>query len=142
MLTLGVLSKARVFSHDAGIRYRSRAECEANLLNFELVQGQRFRQTMRLLRFDMETGTATPIDLSGSDLKFRAYKPKYDFELSITHEASGKTFTTKIALTEDESLILSHIASDEERQAYVNSLPAVESALKQLAVEAGLSKAS
>ncbi len=142
MLTQGVLSKARVFAHDAGIRYRSRAECEANRLNFVLMQGHRFHQTMRLLRFDTATGTATPIDLSGSELKFRIYKPKYDIELSLTHEASGKTFKTEISLTEEESLILSRMTSDEDRQAYVNGLPAAQAALQQLAVEADLSKAS
>lgn len=140
MLTLGVLSKARVFTHDADIRYRTRTECEANRLNFELVQGHRFQQTMRLLRFDKATGKAKPIDLSGSEVKFRIYKPKYDIDLSLTHDASGKTFKTEITLTEEESLILAHMSSDEERQAYVNGLPAAQAALQQLAVEAGLSK--
>ena len=140
MLTLGVLSKARVFEHDADIRYRTRSECETNWLNFELVQGHRFHQTMRLLRFDKATGKAKPIDLSGSKVKFRIYKPKYDIELSLTHDATGKTFKTEIALTEEESLILSHMSSDEERQAYVDGLPAAQAALQQLAVEAGLSK--
>ena len=140
MLILGVLSKARVFAHDADIRYRTRAECEANRLNFELVQGHRFHQTMRLLRFDKATGKAKPIDLSGSEVKFRIYKPKYDIELSLTHDATGKTFKTEITLTEEESFILSHISSDKERQAYVDGLPAAQAALQQLAVEAGLSK--
>lgn len=140
MLTLGVLSTARVFAHDADIRYRTRTECEANRLNFELVQGHRFRQTMRLLRFDKATGKANPIDLSGAEVKFRIYKPKYDIELSLTHDATGKTFKTEITLTEEESLILSHMSSDEERQAYVDGLPAAQAALQQLAVEAGLSK--
>jgi hypothetical protein len=140
MLTVGALSKARVFTHDAGIRYRTRTECEANRLNFELVQGQRFHQTMRLLRFDKTTGKAKPIDLSGSEVKFRIYKPKYDIELSLTHDASGKTFKTEITLTEEESLILSHMSRDAERQAYVNELPAAQAALQQLAVEAGLLK--
>lgn len=140
MLTLDVLSKARAFTHDAGIRYRTRTECEANRLNFELVQGQRFHQTMRLLRFDKTTGKAKPIDLSGSEVKLRIYKPKYDIELSLTHDASGKTFKTEITLTEEEILILSHMSSDAERQAYVNELPAAQAALQQLAVEVGLSK--
>jgi len=137
MLTLGVLSKTRVFTHNADIRYRTRTECEANRLNFELVQGHRFHQTLRLLRFDKSTGKAKP--LSGSDVKFRIYKPKYDIELSLTHDASGKTFKTEITLTEEESFILSHMSSDEERQAYVDGLPAAQAALQQLAVEAGLS---
>jgi hypothetical protein len=142
MLALGVLPKARTFTHDSGIRYRSRIECEANRLNFEIVQGQRFHQSMRLLRFSHTTGKVEPIDLTGSEVRARIYKPIYDIELSLTHDASGKTYRTEISLTEEESLILSHMSSDEERQAYVNSLPVAQAALQQLAVDAGLSKNS
>ena len=142
MLSLGVLSKARAFTHDSGIRYRSRSECEANRLTFEIAQGQRFHQNMRLLRFNETTGRAEPIELTGSKVRFQIYKPKYDIELSLTHDASGKTFKTEITLTEEESVIVSHMSSDEERQAYVNSLPAAQAALRQLAVDAGLSKSS
>lgn len=140
MLSLSVLSKARSFTHDSAIRYRSRAECEANRLNFEIVQGQRFHQSMRLLRFNKATGSAETIDLTGSEVRFRIYKPKYDIELSLTHDASGKTYKVEITLTEEESLLLSRMLSDVERQTYVNSLPAAQAAFQQLAAEAGLSK--
>lgn len=140
MLSLGMLLKARVFAHDNSIRFRSRTEYEANRLNFELVKGLRFHQTMRLLHFDNATGRAEPIDLTGSHVQFRIYQPKYDIELSLTHDATGKTYKTEIALTEEENLILSRISSDEERLAYVNSLPAAQAALEKLAVEAGLTK--
>lgn len=142
MLSLGVLAKARAFTHDSSVRYRSRAECEANRLNFEIVKGQRFHQRLRLLRFNNTTGKAEPIDLTGSDVRFRIYKPKYDIELSLTHDESGKTYKTEISLTEEESLILSQMHTDEERQAYVNALPVAQAALQQLAVDAGLSKVS
>lgn len=78
LLSLGVLSKARVFKYDAVIRYRSRTECEVNPLNFELVPGQRFHQNMRLLRFNKTTGKAEPIDLSGSKVQLNFYKPNCD----------------------------------------------------------------
>lgn len=142
MLTQGVLSKVHVFTHDADIRYRTRDECGAIRLNCELVQERRFRQTIQLLRFDKTTGKAKPIDLSGSKAELRLYKPKYDIELSLIHNASGKTFKTGITLTEEESLILSRMSSDQERQEYVNGLPAAQAALQQLAVEASLSKGS
>lgn len=142
MLSLGVLSKARIFTHDSGIRFRSRAECEANHLNFELVQGQRFKQTMQLLRFDNATGKAAPVDLSSMEIKGHVYKPMYDIELSLADEANGKSFKAVIVLTEEESLILSRIPSDEERQAFVNSLPAAQAALEQLAIDASLFKRS
>lgn len=138
MLSLGVLPTARTFAYDGNIRARSRAECEANRLDFELVQGQRFLQTMRLLRFNSKTGKAEPIDLTGSKLNFLIYRPQFNIELSLTHDASGKEFKKTITLTEDESAVLSRMSNDAERQAYVDELPAAQAALQQLAVEAGL----
>jgi hypothetical protein len=102
------------------------------------VQGQRFLQSMRLLRFNSNTGKAEPIDLTGSNLNFRIYRPQFDIELSLTHDASGKEFKKTITLTEDESAVLSRMSNDAERQAYVDGLPAAQAALQQLAVEAGL----
>ena len=141
MVSLGVLSTPRTFAYDGDVRARTRAECEANRLDFEIVKGLRFHQTMRLLRFNNKTGKAEPIDLTGSKLNFRIYRPQqFDVELSLTHDASGKVFKTTITLTEDESALLSRMSDDTERQAFVNGLPAAQAALQQLAVEAGLAK--
>ena len=138
--TLGVLQKARTFVRTNSICARTRAECEANSLNFEIVQGQRFHQSLRLLRFNNKTGTAEPIDLTGSKVNFRIYRPRYEIELSLRHEASGKEFKRSIALSEDESEVVARLASDSERQAYVHSLAVAQEALHQLAVEVGLVK--
>lgn len=140
MQTLGVLSAARTFAYTGDVRARTRAECEGNRMDFETVQGQRFRQTIRLLRFDHETGKATPVDLTGSKINFRIYRPKYDIDLFLTHDATGKEFKTTISLTEQESLVLSRMSSDAERQAYVNTLPSAQVALEQLAIEASLQR--
>ncbi len=136
--SLGVLSTARTFAYDGDIRARSRAECEANRLDFEVVQGQRFLQSMRLLRFNSKTGKAEPIDLTGSKVSFRIYRPQFNIELSLTHDASGKEFKKTITLTEDESAAFSHLSNDAERQAYVSGLPSAKIALQQLAIEAGI----
>lgn len=138
MLSLGVVETARTFAYDAGIRARTRAECGTGQLGFEIVQGQRFRQNMLLLRYNYTTGKADPIDLTGATACMRIFTPKHDIELSLTHEASGKVFRTTITLTDDESVELFLMSSDIERQAYVNSLPATQTALRQLAVEADL----
>jgi hypothetical protein len=137
MQALGVLSAARTFAYDGGVRARTRAECETSSMDFEILKGLRFRQTMRLLQFDNKTGEATPIDLTDSKIDFRIYSPKYDIDLFLKHESSGKEFKTTISLTEDESLLLSRMSSDAKRQAYVNTLPSAQAALQKLAIEAG-----
>lgn len=140
--SLGVLSVARAFRLEPQVRYRTRAECEQIRLNFEIVQGQRFKQTMQLLRFDQTTGTASPIDLTGSQLRFSIYKPRFDFEVSLRHEASGRELTATVPLSEDESAVLAGLKSDDERQAYATSLPAAQEALRGLAEQPGLLRAS
>lgn len=140
MCAAGVLSEARTFTHDSKIRYRSRAECETNQMNFEIVRGQRFHHNMQFLRFDNATGKAEPVDLTGYKAEWRIYKPKYDVTVSLTHDATGRAYKTEIPLTEEQSLALSRMSSNEERQAFVNNLPAAQAAFQQLAAEAGLTK--
>jgi len=140
METIGIVPVARNFTYDGNVRARSRAECQPNRLDFEVVQGQRFHQTMRFLRWDHKSGKAVPIDLTASKISFRMYAPKYDIELTLKHELSGKEFKTTISLTEEESLLLSRMSNDVERQLCIDSLPSAQAALQQLAIEAGLQR--
>ena len=140
MTSLGILEESRTFKYDDPIRSRTRSECEENQLDFELVQGHRFRQSMRMLRFNNETGQAEPIDLTGSKLSFNIYRPKFHIAISLKHEVSGKEFKKTITLSEDDSIELSRLSSDAEKQAFVNNLPEAQDALCQLAIQAGLKK--
>lgn len=134
----GILSSIRTFSNDSNKHPRTRVECEENRLDFEIVKGHRFHQSMLLLRFNYQTGAVEPIDLTGSQVKFNMYKPNYEIDLSLTHDASGKKFKKTITLSEDEGVAVSKCKTDEERQTYINSLPSTQEALRQLAIEAGL----
>lgn len=135
---LGVLSKQRTFVFDPQVRYRTRAECEQIRLDFEIVQGHRFKQSMQFLRFDTSMGQAKPIDISGSTLNFRIYKPRFDFDVSLKHEASGKEYTRTIMLSDEENEKLAEMVTDEERRAFAANLPSTQAALRELATEAGL----
>ncbi len=134
----GILSSIRTFSAASDKQPKTRVECEENRLDFEIVQGHRFHQSMRLQRFNYKTGKVEPMDLTGSKVKFNIYKPNYELDLSLTHNASGKEFKKSITLNEGESLAVSQCKTDEERQAYINSLPSAQEALRQLATEAGI----
>lgn len=136
--TIGILSTQRTFVFEPQVRYRTRAECEQIRLDFQLVQGHRFKQSMQLLRFDASTGQALPIDLTGSKLNFRIYKPRFDFDVSLRHDASGKEYTRTVVLSDEENETLAEMATDEERQAFAASLPSAQAALRELAAEAGL----
>ena len=138
--SLGVIPSARTFTYSTCVHPRSRAECEVNRLDFEIVQGQRFRQSFRLQRFNYQTAMVEPIDLTGSQLKLKIYRPRYDMDLSLTHDASGAEFKRTITLSEDETEAVSRLTTDAERQAYIDSLPSAQEAMRQLAIEAGLAK--
>lgn len=136
---LGVLAKRRTFVFEPQVRHRTREECEEVRLDLRVVQGHRFKQTMQLLKFNSDTGRATPIDVTGSQLNFRIYKPRFDFDVSLRHDATGKEYTRTVVLTDEENEVIAAMPSDEERQTYAAKLPAAQAALSELAAEAGLS---
>lgn len=136
--SLGILAMQRTFVFEPPVRYRTRAECEQIRLDFQIVQGHRFKQSMKLLRFDASTGQALPIDLTGSEINFRIYKPRFDFDVSLRHEASGKEYTRTVVLSDEENEILAGMATDEERQVFAANLPSAQATLRELAAKAGL----
>jgi hypothetical protein len=138
LYSLGVLATARTFSDNSNNLPKTREECEQNGLNFEIVQGHRFHQSMLIQRYNYQTGRAEPVDLTGSQMKFNIYKPNYEIDLSLTHDASGKEYRKTITLSEEENQELLKFKTDGERQVYVNSLSSAQEAMHQLALEAGL----
>jgi hypothetical protein len=134
----GLLQSARTFKHDVAPRFRTREECLEAKLEFVAVQGRRFTHAMQLLRWNAATARAEPIDLTGSNVRFRIYQPKFDFELALTHEASGKEFKTTIELTDEECRIIAGLPSEQEKAAYAAGLPSAQAALRALANQAGL----
>jgi hypothetical protein len=135
---LGVLTSARAFSYEDPSRLRVRSECNGGRLGLEIVQGQRFLQRMQLLRFNETTGKAEPVDLTGATIRCSIYKPSYEFEVSLTHDASGKEFKKAVLLTESESMELHALLTDAEREAFALNTQTARDALRELAVSAGL----
>lgn len=125
----GHLPAARTFTCESSIRHRTRQECEGSKLSFEIVRGQRFHQTMKLLKFNNATGKAELIDLTGSKAVMRIYKPSYTVDITLTHQATGRELSMSVELTEEESEILSGIEGEEERQTRLRTFASVRSAL-------------
>jgi len=119
---LGVRTHAREFRYDGDTRHRTRLECEATQLQFELVQGHRFHQRMRFLEYDPHTGTATPVDFGDSVLTFEIYQPQ-GVELALRHDASGRERKAVVDLDEGERASLARLRSPLERDAFVRVCP-------------------
>lgn len=139
---LGVTSSARVFTYEEPTRFRTRSECNDGRMDVEIVQGLRFRQGTQLLRFDESTGKAEPVDLTGATFHGSIYKPSYEFEISLIHEASGKEYKTTALLTEEESLNLHALSTEAEREDFAFSTQSAKAALQELALAAGLKQPS
>jgi hypothetical protein len=137
---LGVIAKPRIYEAPEDKHPKSRAECERSRLDLEMVQGLRFNQVLSLRRYNYETGTVKPMDLSGSQLRSYIYEPGYQLNFSLRNDASGKEFTRSISLTEDESEVFSRLQSAEEKQAYVSGLPQAQEALRELIKEAKIAE--
>ena len=135
---LGVLASARAFAYEDPNRFRTRSECNGGRLDLEIVQGQRFLQSMQLLRYNPTTGKAEPVDLTGATIRGSIYKPSYEFEVSLTHDASGNEFKKTVLLTESESMELHALSTDEEREAFALNTQTARDALQELAASAGL----
>jgi hypothetical protein len=140
MNLLGVLPKARIFSDDSAVRFRSRGECSECSIKLEITPGLRFHQTFQYFRFDNATGIATPVDLTGANAELHVRQPSCVIELSLTLDASGKTHSTEVTLSEQQSRTLQLISSEEDREEFLNSLPQIQAAFQQLASETGVTK--
>lgn len=133
---VGLLKLPRAFAHDGGIRFRTREESQRARLDFEIVQGRRFSPLMQLMRWNPTTSSAEPIDLKGGNALFRIYRPKFDFEVTLAHEASAREYKATVELTDEECQVLANLETEEEKNAYAMGIPAAQRALAQLAQEA------
>ncbi|MUK71503.1 hypothetical protein GNP76_19165 [Aliivibrio fischeri] len=97
----------------------SRIEC--NGLNLSLISGFPFNMEMQLLRYDYQKNKAVPVDLTGSEIKMKVYKP-ITFELSATDSDSGKSASSSVTLTTEDSRYFNNLDTDEERKGFLESL--------------------
>jgi hypothetical protein len=98
-----------------GERFLSRTEAKAQQ-DLEAIQGVRFRLNFKLLKFDQALGQAEPIDLAGSELRFRIYEPSLNVQLE--HSVSGKKYSFTLKLNKDEAMEWHSLKTDEERQRF------------------------
>ena len=138
--SIGVIRKSRNYGIPVAAQPKSRSECGDERLDFEAVQGLRFHQNFRLQKYNYATGKIELWDLQGGNLEFKIYKPNFEFCLVLKNESLGKEFKKTVVLGEAASTELGRLKTEEEKRAYLDSLPSVQQALRELAVEAGLSK--
>jgi len=134
----GVIPKAHNYSVPKDVQPKSRAECESHRLNFEVLQGHRLYQIWRLRKFNYSTGKIEPKDLGGGHLVFRLFRPNYQFDLTLKNEALGKEFRKTFSLGEEHSKQIALLQTKEEKEFFIETLPSVQQARRELMIEAGI----
>lgn len=97
-------------------------EGETALLDLRLRQGERFKQSMVLQRFNYETMKAEPIDLTGWQVSGEIYKPNYIVDFSLENKKTGETLTRSLELTEEENQKLLELKSENEVQSFLEQI--------------------
>ncbi len=135
LVTAGIESTPKTFVFDDGLGYRSRRACQTGP-TLQMIQGVRFSQILQLRKFNLSTGKAEPIALPpDAKVHMQIWKPPgYEIELSLRHDQSGREYSRKISLTVDEGDLIKGLPED-QREAHINSLPAVRDAYREMVEE-------
>ncbi len=128
-----ILSKPKSFALPTKPKPVPRHESESP--DLEIIRGVRFKQHWQLMRYNCKSGAAEPIDLTGSKVKFRIYKPA-EVDLVLTHNETGKSVTRTVLLNPDELNAFRKLRSEKESLNYLASLGESRKALHELAKEA------
>lgn len=120
--TLGVLDSFSPYDTGAlpGEGYVSREIAKG--MDLELTSGIRFRQQMKLLKYDPRIGRAEPIDLTGSTARIKLYRPSYTVDIHLTNSKSGEKIDLSLKLDDEESLTWCSLKTDAERDEFADML--------------------
>lgn len=104
---------------EPGSRFIARAD--AHSIDFEIVQGLRFKSRCQIRKFDAAKGSSSPVDLTGAKLNFNMYRP-YVFEFTATPSTGGPGFTFSLELTPEQSLAYRALKTDDERTEFLKAI--------------------
>lgn len=110
-------------------------EGETALLDLRLRQGERFKQSMILQRFNYETMRAEPIDLTGCQVSGGIHKPSHVIDFSLKNETTGDVLTETIELTEENQKLL-ELKSKDEVQSFLEQVACSKGVFTEMLKEA------
>jgi len=133
---IGILSNSMSFDYKRPIHPLTREEVEKQKNNLKMIQGVRFRYAMKLQEYNYETGTVSPIDLTGSEIKFRIYQPpKHTLVVNLEHNETGNVISRELELSHEEYEKLENMRSENEKQRYLMSLANKSGVMEELTSE-------
>jgi hypothetical protein len=132
---VGVLKAVTAHAYDDGLGFQPRPP-NATQPTLEISRGVRFRQTLRLMKFNPNTGRAEPMPLpEGARVRMRIRdRPRYRIDITLRHEQSGREFTRTVTLTAGESEALD-AASEENYEELLKGCDSMKSGFSELATD-------
>jgi len=132
---IGVLNVATAHAYDDGLGLRPRP-INASGLTLEIIKGVRFRQELRLMKFNSDTGRAEPMPLpEGTKVRMSIReRPSHQVDITLRHNKSGHEFTRTVVLTADESEALD-AASEEDQEELLKSFESMKNGFSGLAAD-------
>lgn len=119
---IGIISDNQKFSISNKDIPPRMSENESSTLNLHMLQGVRFKQRMRIQKYNYQTGQIEPVDLSGCNAKMRVYTPKYSVDVELKDERTGDIVKKIINLTEEQSQKFFHLTNKTEQEAFLAKL--------------------
>jgi len=132
LVGLGVIPKRARYKLPDDPQPRPRAECNGGRIDFEVIQGVRFKTIDQFQRFNYKTSRVEPVDLSGAELQFRVFKQLYSVDVVLTNNATNQKLTRTLLLDEQESQGLAKCRSEKEFDEFLKRLPKAQDAIREL----------
>jgi hypothetical protein len=94
------------------------------------VKGLRFNVIFRVQRFNIESGSLEPLDLTDSNVKLTIRQPeRHVGQIAVRNDQDGAEFKRELVLTEEEAARAALLENDEERAHFIQQLPSTKAAL-------------
>jgi hypothetical protein len=91
-------------------------------LALEAMQGVRFKQRLRLQRYNYSTGHVEPVDLTGASGSLRIYQPKLILDLELTDHETGRVINRSVELSDEEGEVFQKLPDDQQRTSFLNDI--------------------
>lgn len=134
LVDMGVLRAPHVYDPEED-EPRARERCNDGRLDLEGTVGMPLTVRPILRRYNYAAGRVEAVDTMGGHLTLTVYKPPSTASLTLTDEATGKTFSKSFGLTPEQGAEVMSIKDPSERTAYLAGLPNGQTALTEAARE-------
>jgi hypothetical protein len=135
LFAMGLIPKRAKYQMPDEPEPRPRAECNGGRIDFEMIQGVRFKATFWLKKFNYQTGAIEPVDHSGAEMAFRVFKPLYNVDVCFTNDTTKEKLVRTLLLDEQESQDLLKCQTEQELAQFLGRLPKALQAIHELKQE-------